>query len=86
MEAMSFEDDFPSIAIDSFKDHYVLVLDLIFRKDAAEKYHYQKLVGEPQSWELNFTHLPKHVTEPFVLGERMSLVAVDKFGVAGKNL
>ena len=27
-KAMNFQDDFPSIPIDDFKDHYVLVFDL----------------------------------------------------------
>ena len=34
--------------------------------------------------ELNFTQLLEIVTELTVLGERMSSVAVDKFGVFGK--
>ena len=43
-KAMNFQDDIPSIPIDNFTDHYVL------------------------------------------LGERVSLVAVDKFDVVGKNV
>ena len=47
--------------------------------------HYQELVGEPLRLELNFTFPLEHVTELIVLGERMSSVAVDKFGVVGKT-
>ena len=84
MKAMIFQDDIPSIPIDNFKDHYILVFDLTSMQDATEKCHYSKLVGEPLRLVLNFTFPPEHVTELIVLGERMSSVAVDKFGVVGK--
>ena len=54
--------------------------------------HYWKLslywtcCGEPLRLELNFTHPLENVTELIVLGKRMSSVAVDKFGVVGKNV
>ena len=85
MKAMSFQDDIPSIPIDDFKDHYVLVFDLTSIQDATENCHYPERVGEPLSLELNFTFPLEHVTELIVLGERMSSVAVDKFSVVGKN-
>ena len=50
-------------------------------QDATEHCHYPKLVGEPSSLELSFNTALEHVTEVIVLGERMSSVAVDKFGV-----
>ena len=83
---MNFRDDIPSIPIDEFKEHYVLVFDLTSMQDATENGHYPKLVGEPLRLELNFTFLLAHVTELIVLGERISSVAVDKFGVVGKNI
>ena len=83
MKAMNFQDDIPSIPIDNFKDHYVLVFDLTSMQDATENCHYPELVGEPLRLELNFTFPLEHVTELIVLGERMSSVAVDKFGVVG---
>ena len=86
MKAMNFQDDIPSIPIDNFKDHYVLVFDLTSMQDATEIFHNPKLVGEPLRLELNFTFPLEHVTEFIVLGERMSSVAVDKFGVVGKNI
>ena len=86
MKAMNFQDDIPSIPIDDCKDHYVLVFDLISTQDATENCHYPELVGEPLRLELNFTNLLENVTELIVLGERMSSVAVDKFGVVGKNV
>ena len=55
-------------------------------EDATEKCHYPELVGEPLRLELNFTFPLEHVTELIVLGERMSSVAVDKFGVVRKNI
>ena len=86
MKAMSFQDDIPSIPIDDFKDHNVLVFDLTSMQDATENCHYSELVGEPLRLELNFTNPLENVTELIVLGERMSSVAVDKFGVVGKNV
>ena len=86
MEAMNFRDDIPSITIDDFKHHYVLVFDLTSMQDAIENCHYPELVGEPLRLELDFTNPLENVTELIVLGERMSSVAVDKFGAVGKNV
>ena len=86
MKAMNFQDDIPSIPIDDFKDHYVLVFDLTSMQDATENCHYPELVGEPLRLELNFTNPLENVTELIVLGERMWSVAVEKFGVVGKNV
>ena len=63
MKAMNFQDDIPSIPIDNFKDHYVLVFDLLSMQDATEKCHYPELVGEPLRLELIFTFPLEHVTE-----------------------
>ena len=82
---MNFQGDIPLIPIDSFKNHYVLVFDLTSMQDATQNCHYPELVGKPLGVELNFTFRLEHVTELIVLGERMSLVAVDKNGVVGKN-
>ena len=84
MKAMNFQDDTPSILIDDFKDHYVLVFNLTSMQDATENCHYPEFVGEPLRLELNFTNPLENVTELIVLGDRMSSVAVDKFGVVGK--
>ena len=76
----------PLFPVDNFKDHYVLVVDLTLMQDATENCHYPELVGEPLRLELIFTSPLEHVTELIVLAERMSSVAVDKFGVVGKNI
>ena len=86
MKAMNFQDDIPAIPFDDFKDHYVMVFDLTSMQDATKNCHYPELVGEPLSLELKFTNTLENITELFVLGERMSSVAVDKFGVVGKNV
>ena len=86
MKAMNFQDDIPSIPNDDFKAHYVLVFDLTSMQDATEHCHYPEFFGEPLRLELHFSSPPENVTEIIVLGERMSCVAVDKFGVVGKNL
>ena len=85
-KAMNFQDDIPSITIDDFKYHYVLVFDLTSMQDATENCHSPELVGEPLRLELNFTNPLENVTELIALGERMSSVVVDKFSVAGKNV
>ena len=84
MKAMNFQDDIPSIPIDNFKDHYVLLSDLTSTQYATENCHYLELIGEPLRLELNFTFPLEHVTELVVLGERVSSVAVDKFGAVWK--
>ena len=85
MKAMNIQDDIPSIPIDNFKDHYVLVFDLTSIQDATQNCHHSEIVREPLWLELNFTFPLKDVTELIVLGERMSSVAVDKLGAVGKN-
>ena len=39
VEAMNFQDDTPSIQVDNYKDHYVLVFDLTSMQDATEHCH-----------------------------------------------
>ena len=85
MKAMNLQDDIPSIPIDNLKDHFVLVFDLTSMQDATEICHYTELVGEPLRLELNLSFPLEHVTELIVLAERMSSVAVDKFGFIGKK-
>ena len=86
MKAMDFQDDIPSIPVDIFKDHYLLVFDLTSMHDAAEHSYYPELIGEPLRLELYFSSPLENVTEVIVLGERMSRVAEDKFSVVVKNL
>ena len=71
---------------DTFEDHYVLVFDLTLMQDATENCHYPELVREPLRLVLSFTFPLEHVTELIVMGERMSSVSVDKFGVVRKNI
>ena len=86
LKALNFQEDIPSILIDDFKDYYVLVFDLTAMQDATENCHYPEFVGEPLRLELNFTNPLENVTEIIVLGERMSLVAVDIIAVVGENV
>ena len=86
MKAMNFQDGIPSIPVDNFKDHYVLVFHLTSMQDATEHGQYPELIGQQLRLELYFISPLKNVTEVIVMGEGMSSVAVDKFGVVGKNL
>ena len=85
MKALSFQEDALSTSVDNLKDHYVLVVDLTSMQNGAEICHCRELVGEPARVELNFTCPVEYVTEPIVLGKRMSSAAFDKFGVVGKH-
>ena len=62
------------------------MFDLTSMQDATEHCHYPELIGEPLRLELYFSSPLEYVTEVIVLGERMSFVAVDKFGVVEKKL
>ena len=86
MKAMNFQIDIPSIPTDNIRDHYVAVLPLTSMEDATDSSHYPELVGGPLRLELNFTFPLEPNTELILLGEGMSLIACDKFGVVGKNI
>ena len=83
-KAMNFQDDIPSILKDNINDDYTLVFDLTSMQDAAEKYPYPELFVEQLTMQVNFTFPLQHVSELNLLGERMSLVAVDEIGVVRK--
>ena len=86
MTAMNFQHYIASIPIDNFKDNYVKKLHSTSMQNATENCLYLELVVESLRLELNFLFPRKHVSEIIVLRERMSLVAVDKFGVVGTNI
>ena len=44
---MNFQDAIPSIPVDKFKDHCVLVIDLTSMQDATKNCQNPQLVGEP---------------------------------------
>ena len=72
-KAMNFQDDIPSIPVDIFKDHYVLVFDVTSMQDVTEHCHYPELIGEPLRLEVYFSSPLENVTEVIVLSERMSV-------------
>ena len=84
MNAINFQDGIPSIPVDNFRDHYILVFEMTSMQYGTENGQYPELVGEPMRMELNFTFPLERLFELIVMGERMSSVAVDKFGVVGK--
>ena len=45
MKAMSFNEEFPSIPVEDFNDHYILVFDLTSLQDCTEFIHYPELTG-----------------------------------------
>ena len=86
MKVLNVQDDNPSIQVQNFIDHFVLVFDLTLIRKTTGKIHYRELVGKPLRLKLTFTFHLEHVTELSVSGERRSQVAVDKLGVVGKNI
>ena len=85
MKAMSFNEEFPSIPVEDFNDHYILVFDLTSLQDCTEFIHYPELTGESLRVEMFFkTQLPS-VTEVIILGERISTVRIDEHGAVAKN-
>ena len=86
MKAMNIQEEIPSIPFHNFEENYVLEFDFTSIQDVIENNSYPELSGEPLRPELSFTFPPEDVVELFVLGQRMSLVAVDNFGVTGKNI
>ena len=62
------------------------MFDLTSMQGTTETCNYPELNGEPLRLELNFSFLLEQVPELSVLGERMSSIEVDKFGVVGKNI
>ena len=76
MKAMNFQESIPSIPVNSFKDHYVLVFNLTAMRGATKNCQYPEL-EEQLMLEPNFTFPLQHVTELIIMGERKSLVAVE---------
>ena len=65
--AVNFQHDIPSIPVDNFKEHYIVVFDLTSMQDATEHRHYPKTMGEPLRLELYLSSPLKIVTEVVVL-------------------
>ena len=78
MKAMNFQENMPSIPVDNFKEHYVLLFHLTSMQNATEHNHYPELIREPLRLELYFSSPLENDTEVIVLGERMYSVAVKK--------
>ena len=85
MRALKVHDDLQSIPIDNLKHHYVLMFDLISIQGATEHCHYSGWIGEPLRLELNLNGALGSVTEVKILGEQLSLVAVDKSSALGEK-
>ena len=81
---MTRNDDEPSSFIDNFINCYVLLFDLTSNQDVSENFRYPELVAHPLRLEVILTLPPEHVSELSELGK--SSVAVDKFGVVGRNI
>ena len=84
MKAMQFNEDFPALPLEDFRNHYILVFDLTSLQDAAEQLHYPELSGESLRLEKFFQFRMEQVTEEIVLGERLSIIQIDKFGTVAK--
>ena len=85
MKAMSFNEEFASIPVEDFNDHYILVFDLTSLQDCTEFIHYPELTGESLRVEMFFKTQLSSVTEVIILGERISTVRIDEHGAVAKN-
>ena len=85
MKVTISQGDYLSIPIGFFENHFVLLFVLTSKQDGTGSCPCLNLVGELLRLEINNTHTPELVTELVVLGERMSSVAVDRFGNVAKN-
>ena len=85
MKTLIFQDDIPSIPIDSFGVQYVMVFDLTSMREATEFCHYPKLFGEPMRLKLNFTFPLEHVTELIVLQKECLLLQLTRLVLLEKN-
>ena len=73
-----------SFSLNFSKDHYVVVVDLISMQDALKTYQCRELFVQPLKWLLISSQ--QKVSHFFELGERLSSLETDKFGVVGNFL
>ena len=86
MKAMQFNEYFLALPMGDFQNHYILVFALTTLQDAAEQLHYPELSGESLRLEMFFQISLEQVTEAIVLGERLSVIQIEKFGTVAKNV
>ena len=86
MKEMQFNEDFRAFPMKDFQNHYFLVFDSTSLQDAAEQLHYPELCGESLRLEMFFQFPLEQVTEVIVLRKRLSIIQIDKFGTAAKNV
>ena len=86
MKAMQFNEDFPALPMEEFQKHYILVFKLTSLQEAAEQLHYPELSGERLRSEIFFQFPLKQVKEVIVLGDRLSIDPIDKFGTVAKDV
>ena len=68
-----------------FKNHYILVIDLISTQDVGERVHYPELTGD-SLWLVFFWDYPlESAIESVVLCEQKSMVKIDKIGTVIRN-
>ena len=78
IKAMEFNEGFPALLMEVFQNHDFLL------QYAAEHLHYPELSGESLRLEMFFQFPLEQVTEMIVLGEKLSIVHIDKFGTVAK--
>ena len=86
MKAMQFNEDLPTLPMEDFQNHHILVFDLTSLQDAAEQLHYRELSGESLRLEKCFQFPLEQVTEVIFVGERLSNIQNDKFGTVAKKV
>ena len=75
---MHFNENFSSLPMHDFQNHYIFVFELTSLQDAADYLHYDELCGESLRLEIFLQFALKRVTKLVVLGERLSKVQNDR--------
>ena len=70
--------------MEDFQNHCIPVFDLTSVQDAAEQLHCPELCGESLRLEMFLQFPLEHLMEVIVLGEILSNVQIENFGIVAK--
>ena len=85
MKAMCFREEIPALPNNLFQIDSVIIFDPASLQDAGKNFNYLELSGESIRLEVFFDRPLRSVTELIVLGERMSTVEIDQYGMVAEN-
>ena len=80
-----FGDDGPNIEYKYFENHFSLFFDLTSTQEANVEMHFPDTVGTRIRLEFYFANNLTITVELFVIGERITSIAIDKEGAVTKD-